>query len=171
MGTDKARLPVDGLPQAKRIVNLLLSRGLSVTVLGREPVEGADFFADRVEFAGPLAALCQYAPRTAYVFVASCDLPRFDPAIVELLRRKIGAASAAVPVVDEFRQPFCALYSAQAFQKLKEIEDACAMGWLDALEAQLVTETELSEACVDPRAARGANTPEEFAAALSEEIA
>lgn len=166
MGRDKATLPVDGVPQAKRIIDLLSSLGVETTVLGREPVEGASFLPDHAEFAGPLAALARYEPKREFVLVLSCDLPRFSPAILDLMKERIESAQAAVPVVDGFRQPLCALYRSQAFGVLQQIEDPCAMGWLDALQVQLIPESDMAEAGIDPRVARGANTPEEFKAAL-----
>jgi molybdopterin-guanine dinucleotide biosynthesis protein A len=171
MGRDKAELPVEGVPQAQRIAHILTAEGIKVTVLGRRPVPGADFLPDAEEFAGPLRALAHFRPTSPYVFVASCDLPRFDPRLVQVLREKIGSADAAVPVVDGFRQPLCALYRGAAFDRLERIEDACAMAWLEAIQTRLVDEDELALAGLGPSVARGANTPEEFERAIAGEIA
>ncbi len=161
MGTDKAKLVVDGVPQGDRIVWQLLDQ-MPVTVLGREPNYGAMFIRDKEEFGGPIAALSAFEPSSEFVFVASCDLPLFDLALVTLLKNRIGDADACVPVVDDFRQPLCALYTKGAFAKLATLEDQCAMGWLDALNTTIVTEREIVAAGIDPRCARGANTPEEL---------
>jgi|GEM_PF-802279 len=169
MGRDKATLPIDGVPQAERIVRSLAGIGVPSTTLGGEPVPGATFLADAERFAGPVAALARFEPKADLVFVASCDLPRFDPALVNALRSRLGDHDAAVPLVDEWRQPLCGLYRASAFAHLPELvkEDIrCATKWLDRLSVRLVGAEELQAAGVDPAAALGANTPEELEAAL-----
>lgn len=168
MGQDKAKLAIGGVAQAARIVRQLADAGIRVTVLGQEPIEGAEFQRDQAEFAGPIAALSAFVPRAAYVFVTSCDLPLFNVRLVACLQERIGSADACAPEVDGFRQPLCALYSANAFDKLAALEDQCAMGWLNALNTVIVPESELIQAGIKPAAARGANTPEELAQALQE---
>lgn len=170
MGQDKAKLPIDGIPQAERIVRQFLDAGIPVTILGREPIEGAGFLRDQNEFVGPIAALSAYQPQVDLVFVASCDLPHFDVKLVEFLKQRIGVADACAPEVDGFRQPLCALYTAQAFRNLETLEDQCAMGWLRSLISVTVPEQELQAAGLKPAAARGANTPAELAQALGEAI-
>ena len=162
MGVDKARLFVDGEPQAERMVRLLSERGLPVTTLGREPTAGAAFIPDPEEFPGPITALKRFQPKKPWVFVSSCDLPRFDAALIDLLKERIGSQAAAVPVVDGWRQPLCALYRADAFATLRGLEGQCAMSWIDALDVVYVSEEELLRAGLSPNVTRGANTPEEL---------
>lgn len=169
MGSDKARLPIDGVPQAERIVRQLSAAGLSVTTLGREPVTGADFLPDEEEHAGPIAALARFRPSQPLVFVASCDLPRFDAGLVGVLAERLGEHDAAVPVAEGWRQPLCALYRATAFDGLPKLvagDARCAMKWLDRLSVREVQPEELSAAGIDPAVALGANTPEELERAL-----
>lgn len=168
MGRDKAKLPIDGVPQAGRIVRQFVDAGIPVTVLGREAIPGAAFLRDQYEFGGPIAALAAFGPKAAQVFVASCDLPRFDIRLVEFLQMRIGNAGACAPEVDGFRQPLCALYSASAFDKLSTLEDQCAMGWLNSLDTIIVPESDLEKAGLGSAIARGANTPEELNRALDE---
>src|SRR5580692_6938300 len=82
MGDDKARIVIDGVPMGLRLVRSLLSLEIPVTVLGREPIEGAAFVPDADAYAGPLAALEIFVPSHQHVFIASCDLPRFDSRLV-----------------------------------------------------------------------------------------
>jgi molybdopterin-guanine dinucleotide biosynthesis protein A len=168
MGHDKAKLPIDGVPQAERIVRQFLEAGIAVTTLGREPVPGAEFVRDKEELGGPISALAAFRPNAEYVFVVSCDLPRFDVRLVDFLKERIRDAEACAPMVDGFRQPLCALYSRRAFERLATLEDQCAMGWLNALQTVIVPEQDLVQAGLRPAAARGANTPEELAEALAE---
>lgn len=168
MGQDKAKLPINGIPQAERIVRQLLDARIAVTVLGQEPIQGAGFLKDLSEFGGPIAAMRAYQPQADLIFVASCDLPQFNVKIVDFLKQRIGVADACAPEVDGFRQPLCALYTAEAFRHLETLEDPCAMGWLRSLISVTVSEEELQTAGLKPAAARGANTPEELAQALEE---
>lgn len=168
MGQDKAKLPIDGIPQAERIVRQFQDAGIPVTVLGREPIAGAQFIKDQAEFGGPIAALSAFRPTASLVFVASCDLPRFDVRIVDFLQERMGQSDACTPQVDGFRQPLCALYANRAFVKLQTLEDQCAMGWLNALNTVIVPEGDLIAAGLNAVIARGANTPQELDAALAE---
>ena len=74
MGFDKASIAIDGVPQADRIVRQFLAAGLPVTVLGRQPINGAAFLPDEEMFGGPIAALTRFVPSAEFVFVSSCDL-------------------------------------------------------------------------------------------------
>lgn len=169
MGTDKARLVVDGRPQARRTADALLTLGIPVTVLGREPLDGCDFVGDREELAGPVAALAQFLPTVELVFVCSCDIPLFDGRLVEVLMERIEDRDAAAPEVNGWRQPLCALYRHSAWNKLPDllrVEDACAMHWLDALDHTVVSSDVLAKRGLDPRSAQGANTELELAELL-----
>ena len=170
MGVDKATLLVDGRPMALRIAEDLDRHGYSPTVLGREPIQNYPLILDEEKFSGPVAALAKFRPKAAAVFVTSCDLPLFDARLVDILAAKLSAHDAAVPFVDGFRQPLCALYRSTAFELLSHLEpeDQCPMGWLDRLNIRLVTEQELEHEGISPSVTRGANTPEELARLLSE---
>lgn len=169
MGRDKATLPIDGVPQAQRVVEALLTKVAKVTVLGRNAVEGADFLPDAEEFAGPAAALARFTPTADAVFIASCDLPLFDPRIVDVLAEKLGAHRAAAPFVDDWRQPLCALYRSETFAELQHVAAEglrCPNKWLARLDPVLLDETALLRTGIDPRSTLGANTPDELAEAL-----
>ena len=162
MGRDKATLPVDGEAQAARIVRRLAEADVPTTVLGRAPVEGAAFFPDDETVTGPIEALRRFRPKADLAFVLSCDLPRFDAALVSALASRLGEARAAAPFVDGFRQPMVALYRREAFGRIPD-DATCPMGWLNALDPVLVDEAELGPLA---NATRGANTPEELSALL-----
>lgn len=162
MGRDKASLPIGGEAQAARIVRLLAEAGVSTTVLGKSPVEGAAFLADDASVRGPIDALRRFRPTFDAVFVLSCDLPRFDARLVSVLRETLGDALAAAPFVDGFRQPMVALYRREAFGRIPD-DARCPMDWLKSLDPVLVGEGALGELA---NATRGANTPEELAALM-----
>jgi molybdopterin-guanine dinucleotide biosynthesis protein A len=171
MGRDKSKLPVRGEALAMRIARLLAESGISVTVLGREPLPGHAFLADRQELAGPLAALSRFRPRSPLVFVCACDLPGFDPAVVSVLQGSIGASQGAVPVVDGRPQPLCALYRAEVFEAMRT-EFASGgrslMGLLDRIDWTPLDSEELSKQGMRPESVVGVNTIEEFECAVRE---
>ncbi len=169
MGADKAKLLVEGTPMANRLVERLAAARIPITVLGREPVPGAAFFADEQEFAGPLVTLGRFAtnrPLAAFTFVAACDMPRFDARIVHLLLTSIGEAEVAVPVVAGRHQPLCALYRASAFSILANVVEEgrrSMMAWIDRLSVSEVVESTFEAASFDTLSIASANSPEEFA--------
>ncbi|MCO5297469.1 MAG: molybdenum cofactor guanylyltransferase [Fimbriimonadaceae bacterium] len=156
MGRDKASLPVAGTPMGLRIAQSLRDAGIPVTVLGREPLEGFPFLADAQAFGGPLAALRAFRSTEPAVFVAACDMPRFDPRIVEFLQAQLGGHDAAIPALEGRLQPLCALYTEGALARLREPRFAdvqAVMRWVDTLSIAQV------ETGFEPEWIRGANTP------------
>ncbi|HVT12105.1 MAG TPA: molybdenum cofactor guanylyltransferase [Fimbriimonadaceae bacterium] len=164
MGEDKAKLLVQGEPLAARIARLLAERGVRVTVCGREPLEGYAFLHDREELAGPLAALAGFAPTEDLVFVTSCDLPGFDPRIVDLLSERIGNRQACVPSREGWLQPLCALYRASALaiaRKMAAEGERRVLHWVHDLDVQIVED-------VEPAWIANVNTREDLRASLGE---
>jgi molybdenum cofactor guanylyltransferase len=160
MGEDKAKLLVHGEQLATRIARLLLEIGIPVTVCGREPLPGCAFLADTEEFAGPFVALSRFVPTRDMVFVASCDLPGFDAAIVPFLAQRIAGHSAAVPVVDGRMQPLSALYRANAFDVARQLAgegERRMMRWIEHLDIELVPD-------IDPSWLLNANSPQDLPA-------
>ncbi len=129
----------------------LLKIEILVTVLGREPIEGAAFLKDSEEFAGPLAALAAFHPRRPFVLVVSCDLPLFDPRVVPLLRDEIGEFDAAIPVADRRLQPLCGLYRSRCFEiasaALREGRRS-VFAWVERLSVREIPEKALTAAWV-----------------------
>src|SRR5437762_10153171 len=100
MGEDKAKLIVQGERLGSRIARLLTEKGLAVTVSGGDPIPGYTFIPDEQQFGGPLAALAGFQPSQKLVFVVSCDLPGFDPEVVNALAQRLGTHQACVPRLD-----------------------------------------------------------------------
>lgn len=169
MGKDKAHLNVDGEVLAERIARNLRDHCSRVTVLGREPLVGCAFLADAEEFAGPLVALSRFTPTADLIFVASCDLPRFDGQIIPFLIPLLKGAQAVLPQNDGHVQPLCTVYTANAWISLQEAVregKKSLMAWLERIQYRTVTPEELAKAGFDPRAFQGANSPEELAELL-----
>lgn len=149
---------VEGEELAPRLARLLSEHGLSVTVCGREPIAGHGFLADQEEFAGPLRALSRVKSVADYVFVVSCDLPRFNPEVVDVLSARIDGYEAAIPLRDSRLQPLCALYGASSFDSARSLVGAGerrVMRWVESLNFVAVDD-------VPPDWIANVNTPEEL---------
>lgn len=165
MGQDKASLMVGGESVLARTVRLLEGCVSKVTVLGPQGIP------DKEPRLGPLAALAQFRPTSKYVFVASCDMPRFEPTIVGVLRAKCEARDAAIPVIGGHMQPLCALYRASSFSRAADCVAAGSFKvrkWVEAIDAVGLPESELILAGIDPLCLTGANSPAEWASLLNE---
>lgn len=171
MGRDKATIRIDGVAMAERIVSQIQTLGLPVTVLGPHRVPATPTVEDAEPFAGPLVALARFVPRARTVLVSSCDLPRFDPAIIGFLASRIGDRDAAVPFVDGFPQPLCALYDARAFPvavSLVSEGGRSMMAWLDRLKWARVDAADMEAAGIDPGSTIGVNSDTELSKTIGE---
>lgn len=169
MGQDKASLVVHGEPLADRMVRILTEANIPVTVLGRQPVEGASFLEDAEDYAGPLSALSRFQPQAPLVLVLSCDMPLFDMRIVDLLIDSLGSADAAVPVVGTYRQPLAALYHRSTFEQISStmvLRGRSMMAWLKSMKVAEVDEQQIISSGLDLRCLMGVNTSEELATLL-----
>lgn len=171
MGTDKAHLLVHGKPMAERIAASLREHVSKVTVLGREPIDGCDFLPDHEAYAGPMIALSRFVPSADSVFVVSCDLPRFDGKLVDVLASLLDGAQAVVPELDGHRQPLCAIYDARAWEALhgaiREGQKGL-MSWLDRIDCRVIHSNQLARLGIEATSFEGANTPEEFSRLVSD---
>ena len=165
MGSDKAAMEVDGEPLGRRTARLLAESGYSVTVLGKEPIDGFRFLEDVGQFEGPLSALSRFQPSEECVFVAACDMPRFDARIVKVLASSLENSDAAIPFIASQLQPACALYHARAWPRIPEMivrGKRSLMAWIDSISVRKIEEIELQTHGLDPSDFRSANTPDEL---------
>lgn len=168
MGVDKATMLVDGKPVAARQADRLIQAGWSVTVLGREPIEGCNFVRDVESFAGPLAALSRFTPTCEFIFVLSCDVPLFTAAVAEQFVGEVGDHDAVVPVLNCRDQPLCALYRRAAWLSLPAaLESGRVMDWVSRLNSRRVDLHGLVALGLRPEWVTGVNTPEELANLLA----
>ena len=170
MGADKASLDFGGEPLAERIARALAEVACRITVLGREPIADFEFQKDNQEFAGPLTALSEFKPGFPFVMVCSCDLPRFDPKIVECFLEDINDKDAAVPISEGMLQPLCALYRKKAFANIGSVLQGgkqSMMAWLETLDLAEIPALRLADTGIDPRSIQGFNSPEELTRLIS----
>ncbi|MBX3112295.1 MAG: NTP transferase domain-containing protein [Fimbriimonadaceae bacterium] len=168
MGFDKASIVVDGEPLGHRLARLLRAGGWEPTVLGASPIHGFGFQADAHPGSGPLAALREFVPTADFVLVLSCDVPKFELGLAEVLEAEIGRHDAALPVVRGRLQPLCALYRRSAWQALGTMDGPRVMDWVGGLDHVTVDEERMVGRGVHWSAAVGVNSPEELADLLHE---
>lgn len=114
MGVDKALLPVDGTPMARRVAEALLASGVErVVAVGGDSSAlrrlGLAAIADSQPRSGPLAAIRDALTwsRAPVVLVVSCDLLDPDPSAMRTTVEALAEAPdalVAVPLVDGQRQ-------------------------------------------------------------------
>lgn len=167
MGSDKATLEVDSVSMALRTARKLEELKIPVTVLGRTPLEGFGFIADQKDFQGPMVALSAFSPSRQWVFVASCDMPRFEASIVRVLANLATStdADALIPSIEGRLQPLLGLYRDEAFASLSKGMRSM-MAWLNTLK---VVALPLEKSCLNVRHYVSANTPEELARILADD--
>lgn len=164
MGTDKARLLVQGRPLGPRLAAILCDAGFEPTILGREPIEPYAFLADQADFRGPLQALRSFIPSRDMIFVLSCDVPCFHADVPSRFAGLIAGYEAVIPMIDGRPQPLCALYRDNAFSKINLCSTERVLDWVESLRVLYLSESALADASIDPKCVTGANTPHAFQA-------
>jgi molybdopterin-guanine dinucleotide biosynthesis protein A len=134
-GLDKQELAcADGEALGRRIARRLLGRWPELVVVGKRPelYAGLGVLAgeDLLPGAGALSGLHAALSRSSspWTWLMACDMPRFDPALPELLESRIVAAEAAGmrPVACLIRygghfEPFQAYWSRALLPKLEAL--------------------------------------------------
>jgi len=174
MGEDKAALRVGGRTQLERAMELLASRVARAFISVRsdqraDPLRGRfEQIADTRENLGPIAGILaaqERFPDCAWLVLA-CDLPLLDGGTLDCLLR--GRAPARLATAfrsshDGLPEPLCAVYepaSGAALTAYVARGHTCPRKFLTGADVLLLDEP-------DPRALDNANTPEEYAAAMS----
>ncbi len=174
MGRDKAALPAGGRTQLERTMGLLEPHVARAFVSVRreqrdDPLRGRfEQIADTRENLGPIAGILaaqERFPASAWLVLA-CDLPRLDAATLAWLLRARAPqrlATAFRSSRDGLPEPLCAVYepaSAASLRQYVERGQHCPRRFLMSADVELLDEP-------DPRALDNANTPEEYASAMS----
>jgi len=118
MGTDKSRIPVDGVPSAVRIARLLAQVVGPVIEVG-PGCSGLPAVLEADRYQGPLAAVAAGSDELRRrghhgpALVLACDLPRVGLRLLRYLAAWPGAGSV-VPVVEGRDQYLCARFGTAA---------------------------------------------------------
>jgi molybdopterin-guanine dinucleotide biosynthesis protein A len=174
MGADKAALSVAGRTQLEQAMALLAPRVARAFVSVRadqraEPLRAAfEQIEDSRQNSGPIAgilAALERHPGHAWLVLA-CDLPLLDGATLDRLvrsRAPTRLATAFRSSHDRLPEPLCAVYepaSGAALAAYVAGGGNCPRKFLMSADVELLDEP-------NPRALDNANTPEEYAAAMS----
>lgn len=123
MGADKATLPVDGVPMARRIADVLIAAGCSpvVSVGGRAAALrrlGLDHVDDEFPGEGPLGGVLTALSVGTPAVVVACDMPRLGLATVTSLIAGLEQHDAAMARSDR-PEPLCAIWSQRSVALLR----------------------------------------------------
>jgi molybdopterin-guanine dinucleotide biosynthesis protein A len=171
MGRDKALLPWAGATLLDHALARLRAVCGDVRILcggtPRYQDHGAPVVLDRVADAGPLAgleaALTDAAGRP--VLFLGVDLPFVPPALLALLRTRLGDTDAAVPVVGGHAEPLCAAYGPRCLPavraRLAAGERRMTSFWPD-VSVREVVEGDMAGLGEPSALFRNVNTPMDF---------
>jgi molybdopterin-guanine dinucleotide biosynthesis protein A len=124
MGTDKARLAIDGEPLWRRQERTLLAAGAETVIVARRPhqtaLPGATCWRDVFSQAGPLAGLhaVLLPGAAAWVAVLAVDMPEIDAGWFEWLLGFCRPGTGAMARHDEACEPLAAIYPAEALREV-----------------------------------------------------
>lgn len=164
MGSDKALLPVGGVPMALLVAQALRVAGCSrvVCIGGDGPALeqlGLDAVVDQYPGEGPLGGVVTALTRFAddqLVAVLACDLPFVTSATVRGLLAAVGSHQVAVARANDV-QPLCSVWRTSAAGVLVDVfgggarRMSAALGVLDVVEV-----------AVDERELLNVNTPDDL---------
>jgi molybdopterin-guanine dinucleotide biosynthesis protein A len=166
MGTDKALLPVGGVPMVVIVAGALRRAGAREVVAvggdrhGLEQV-GLSWVADRWPGEGPLGGLITAleAATSEVVAVLACDLADVTETAIRQVVEAVddAAADAAVAEAGGRRHPLLAAYRRRSQARLRTAFDGGVRAVGDALESLTVASVALD----DPGWARNVNRPDD----------
>ncbi len=174
MGSDKAALRIGARTQLEQAMALLAPRVARAFVSVRadqrtDPLRGRfEQIQDTREDLGPIAGILaaqERHPASAWLVLA-CDLPLLDAATLDCLLRERAPerlATAFRSSLDGLPEPLCAVYepaSGAALAAYLASGRNCPRKFLSQADVKLIAEP-------NPRALDNANTPEEYASAMS----
>ncbi len=179
MGTDKARLVLDGKSMVARIAESMTFITTHLSIVSARPTDAqyglpvvADIHRDCGALGGLHASLAH--ARASWVLVVSCDLPFVTGRLFARLATLRDAATEAVaPVQSDGRlQPLCALYAREPC--LGVAEDLLGAGelrprvLLKKMRTRFVVPDELSDLDGAARFFVNVNTPDDYAHARTQ---
>jgi molybdopterin-guanine dinucleotide biosynthesis protein A len=174
MGRDKAALPFGNETMLARVVRIVRAAVPEVVLVARadQPIpDGWTVVRDRVEGLGPLPAIAAGLRHITAerAFVAACDMPFLQPALVRRMLALCEGYDAAVAVIDGFTIPTAAVYAhaiAHDAEELVASGQLSPRALLERVRTRQVMPDELT--IVDPtlESFRNCNSPASYEAAL-----
>jgi len=183
MGRPKAWLPFGGEIMLPRVVRLLGEAVTPIVVVAAPDQDVPPLPADvqvvrddekgRGPLQGLAAGLTALRGRAEAAYLSSCDVPFLRAAFVRRLIDLLGDAAICVPRVGEYHHPLAAVYRldvAETVQRLLAEDRLRPFFLFEAVPTRVVGAEDLAD--VDPsfQTLRNLNTPEEYEAALREQL-
>lgn len=172
MGSNKALLKIGGQTLIERVYATMAALFPDVVIVTSTPQTYAFIpcrtVADIYPGAGSIAGLHAglNASSSGRIFVAACDMPFLNPALIRMLCQNFGEFDAVVPLNScGLREPLHALYARSALVPLQQaIEqgDKSILHLLDRLQTRLVTNDDVRLIEGAEESFRNVNTREEF---------
>lgn len=172
MGTNKALMKVGEQTLIERVYATMAVLFPAVIVVTNTPdcyaflscPMAGDIYPGFGSIAGLHAGLC--ASGTERIFVAACDMPFLNPALIRLLCRSGDEYDAVVPLNSfGLREPLHALYAKSALAPLQQAIEAgnkSILHVLDRMRTRLVSNDEFRSIAGAEESFRNVNTMEEF---------
>lgn len=171
MGRNKSMLEIEGIPVIRRIADTLGEMFAEVFVVANETAEYermdlavvGDIHPGNDSLGGLHTAVA--SAEGSHVFVAGCDMPLLQPALIRGLAAMLEGWDVVVPFKGDYPEPLCAFYGEKC---APHIEDSISAGRLKMIGFHdLVRVKQVEEATWrtwDPQGVSflNANTPEEF---------
>ena len=171
MGRNKSMLEIGGIPIVRRIADTLDEMFNEVFVVASEK-EGfermglavvGDIHPGNDSLGGLHTAVA--SAQASHVFVAGCDMPLLQPALIRGLASMVDELDVVIPVKDDYPEPLCAFYGKECTPHIEESISAGHLkmiGFHEHVRVRQVEET--AWRAWDPEGVSflNANTPEEF---------
>jgi molybdopterin-guanine dinucleotide biosynthesis protein A len=181
MGRPKAWLPFGDELMLPRVVRLLgevvsplvvvAAPGQDVPLLPPDVTVVRDDERGRGPLQGLAAGLRALEGRADAAYASSCDVPFLQPAFVRRLIELLGDHHICVPRVGDYHHPLAAVYRVEVVEAVERLLQANRLRpvfLFEAVPTRVVEAAELADVDLSFRTLRNLNTPEEYAAALSE---
>ncbi|MBT3822643.1 MAG: molybdenum cofactor guanylyltransferase [Nitrospinaceae bacterium] len=192
MGRDKSLMPIDGVPQILRVAASLGDVFSEVFVVANDagPFEAlglrvvADILVGNDSLGGLHTAVSnagatveassevstQNSIETGHVFVTGCDMPFLQAPLLKGLASLAEGWDVVIPVLREFPEPLCAVYSAACEAPIRqriENEDLKMVGFHGDVTVMLVEEARWRKWDPEGLSFRNLNTPDDLERALA----
>ena len=171
MGTDKAFLELKGRPLIEHSIGVFSGLFQNTIIVTNSPERyrgyDVDVVRDALEARGPLTGIYSglMHSRDELNFVAACDMPFLNQALIEFMVGAAGGFDAVVPKVGAYTEPLHAVYARRILpaigsqlqrgeQRLQEL--------LTRIAVRYITEAEIVRFDPLKQSFQNINTPEEY---------
>lgn len=170
MGRDKALLKLGGVPLYARMLQALERIFVDVILVGdrgdRFSACGRPVYPD-IYPGSALGGLFSglFHARTEYIFVASCDTPFPNEALIRHICSSVGASDAVVPISADGLEPLFAVYHKTCLSPMKQLLERGTFRIRELYQTTnvcYVDETEIARYDESGKSFVNINTPEEF---------